>query len=141
MSQHLVIELNQQPIELYKLLKIANLVSGGGEAKMVISEGYVFLNGEVEFQKRKKIYHQDIIEFNGDILELEVSELEVSELEVSELEVSEQPIEHVDNTLNLKSGETNNASPSQTFQQDHNSQATTPSTTQNKPRKRNPISF
>ena len=44
------IELTQQPIELYKLLKIADLVSGGGEAKVVISEGYVLLNGEVEYQ-------------------------------------------------------------------------------------------
>lgn len=70
MSNHYQVELEQQPIELYKLLKIANLVSGGGEAKVVISEGYVFLNGDVEFQKRKKIYHSDIIEFNGDIIEL-----------------------------------------------------------------------
>ena len=69
-EEYLVVELNHQPIELCKLLKIANLVSGGGEAKIVISEGYVLLNGEVEFQKRKKVYHEDIIEFNGDILQV-----------------------------------------------------------------------
>ncbi|MEW6990929.1 RNA-binding S4 domain-containing protein [Colwelliaceae bacterium 6441] len=62
------IEVSYQPIELCKLLKIANLVSGGGEAKIVISEGYVLVNGEVEFQKRKKIYHSDIIEFNGETI-------------------------------------------------------------------------
>lgn len=73
-EQELIIELDQQPIELYKLLKIADLVSGGGEAKVVISEGYVFLNGEVEYQKRKKVYHQDIIEFNGNVLHIEVNE-------------------------------------------------------------------
>lgn len=71
MSNHYQIEIEEQPIELYKLLKIANLVSGGGEAKMLISEGYVLLNGERETQKRKKIFHGDIIEFNGDLIELE----------------------------------------------------------------------
>ena len=71
MSNHYQIETEQQPIELYKLLKIANLVSGGGEAKVAISEGYVLLNGEVETQKRKKIFNGDIIEFNGDLVELE----------------------------------------------------------------------
>ncbi|XQW86409.1 RNA-binding S4 domain-containing protein [Thalassotalea piscium] len=62
----LEIELASQPIELCKLLKAVDLVSGGGEAKMVISEGYVFLNGEVETQKRKKIYHNDRVDFNGE---------------------------------------------------------------------------
>jgi ribosome-associated protein len=62
------IDVSYQPIELCKLLKIANMVGGGGEAKIVISEGYVYVNGEVEFQKRKKIYHQDIVEFNGEVI-------------------------------------------------------------------------
>ena len=62
----IVVELAEQPIELCKLLKAANLVGGGGEAKMVISEGYVLVNNEVEYQKRKKIFHQDIVEFNGE---------------------------------------------------------------------------
>lgn len=73
-ESYLEIELDQQPIELCKLLKIANLVAGGGEAKVVISEGYVFLNGEVEYQKRKKIYHNDIIEFNGETLQIIINE-------------------------------------------------------------------
>ncbi|TMM41891.1 RNA-binding S4 domain-containing protein [Colwellia ponticola] len=73
-ESYLVIELNQQPVELCKLLKIANLVSGGGEAKIVISEGYVLLNGDVEYQKRKKIYHNDVIEFNGEVIQLQINE-------------------------------------------------------------------
>lgn len=64
------VSISSQPIELCKLLKIANMVSGGGEAKIVISEGYVYLNGEVEFQKRKKIYNNDIIEFNGELVQV-----------------------------------------------------------------------
>ena len=66
-----IVTISTQPIELCKLLKIANMVAGGGEAKIVISEGYVYLNGEVEFQKRKKIYADDIIEFNGDVVQVE----------------------------------------------------------------------
>jgi len=73
-ESYLVIELNHQPVELCKLLKIANLVSGGGEAKVVISEGYVLLNGEVEYQKRKKVYHEDVIEFNGEVVQLVINE-------------------------------------------------------------------
>lgn len=64
------VEVSYQPIELCKLLKIANMVGGGGEAKIVISEGYVYLNQEVEFQKRKKVYHQDVVEFNGEIIQV-----------------------------------------------------------------------
>lgn len=65
-----IVEIDAQPIELCKLLKIANLVGGGGEAKIVISEGYVFLNGDLETQKRKKIYHNDVIEFNGEAVQV-----------------------------------------------------------------------
>ena len=60
------VEVSAQPIELYKVLKIANLVSGGGEAKYAISEGYVAVNGELELRKRCKIYDGDVIEFNGE---------------------------------------------------------------------------
>ena len=62
----LEVEVSVQPIELYKVLKIANLVSGGGEAKYAISEGYVAVNGDVELRKRCKIYDGDVIEFNGE---------------------------------------------------------------------------
>ncbi len=62
----IAVEVSSQPIELYKVLKIANAVSGGGEAKTVISEGYVAVNGEVELRKRCKTYDGDVIEFNGE---------------------------------------------------------------------------
>ena len=73
-DSYLEIQLDQQPIELYKLLKIADLVTGGGEAKVVITQGYVLLNGEVEYQKRKKVYHDDVVEFNGEIIQVIVNE-------------------------------------------------------------------
>lgn len=52
-------------IELYKLLKAEALVEGGGEAKHVIGEGMVLVNGEVETRKRKKLVVGDQVEFQG----------------------------------------------------------------------------
>ncbi len=62
--------LNQEPVELYKILKFENLVLSGGEAKYVITEGLVTVNGEVETRKRKKIFAGDIVEFQGQQLRL-----------------------------------------------------------------------
>lgn len=77
-DEYPIVNVSYQPVELCKLLKIANMVSGGGEAKIVISEGYVYLNGEVEFQKRKKIYNDDIIEFNGEVFQVACSNTEAA---------------------------------------------------------------
>lgn len=52
------------PIELYKILKFEGLVASGGEAKAVIADGQVLVNGGVETQKSKKITTGDIIEFS-----------------------------------------------------------------------------
>ncbi|MBS9780410.1 MAG: RNA-binding S4 domain-containing protein [Moraxellaceae bacterium] len=57
------IEINQEPIELFKLLKFEGLVESGAMAKNVIADGYVKLNGAVETQKRKKVMVGDIVEF------------------------------------------------------------------------------
>lgn len=70
MSEHPTVDICVEPIELYKLLKIANMVGGGGEAKTMISEGKVIVNNKVEVQKRKKIRHGDVIEHNGIIVEV-----------------------------------------------------------------------
>ena len=59
-----IVTIRQAPIELYKLLKFENMVETGGEAKFVIAEGLVRVNGAVERRKRKKIVAGDIIEFN-----------------------------------------------------------------------------
>lgn len=58
-----IITIKAEPIELFKVIKIANWVGGGGEAKYVISEGLVELNGEVETRKAKKVYHGDVVTF------------------------------------------------------------------------------
>lgn len=56
--------------ELKNLLKLANLVSSGGEAKYAILEGEVTLNGKVTNVIRKKLKNGDIVEFNGEILKV-----------------------------------------------------------------------
>ena len=66
------IKIEEEPVELYKILKFEALVASGGEAKHVISEGLVKVNGEVETRKRKKIYSGDIIEFGDVKIQLEI---------------------------------------------------------------------
>jgi ribosome-associated protein len=65
-----VVEIEEEPIELYKILKFENMVQSGGEAKFVISEGLVRVNGEVETRKRKKIFSGDIIEFEEEKIQI-----------------------------------------------------------------------
>ncbi|MDA8528299.1 RNA-binding S4 domain-containing protein [Opitutaceae bacterium] len=60
------VEINQEPTELFKILKFENLVASGGEAKTVVAEGGVKVNGEVDTRKRRKIVEGDVIEFGGD---------------------------------------------------------------------------
>lgn len=61
------IQIRSQAVELFKILKFEGLVASGGEAKMVIAEGLVQVNGQVEMQKRKKINSGDEIVFNNEV--------------------------------------------------------------------------
>lgn len=66
--------INKEPVELYKLLKFQGLCSSGGEAKAVIADGLVTLNGEVELQKRKKLVSGDTVVFNDIELKVRLAE-------------------------------------------------------------------
>jgi len=57
------VEINKEPVELYKILKFEGIASSGGEAKSIIAGGLVTVNGEVETRKRKKMSAGDTIEF------------------------------------------------------------------------------
>ena len=70
-----VVQINKVPVELYKILKFENIVASGGEAKYLIADGHVKVNGGVETRKRKKIYPGDIIETMGYLLEIHELEL------------------------------------------------------------------
>ncbi len=58
------VEIEKEPVELYKILKFENLVGSGGEAKFVITQGFVLVNSKKETRKRKKIFSGDIIEYH-----------------------------------------------------------------------------
>jgi len=57
------VDINTEPVELYKILKFEGLVSSGAEAKAAVAGAQVLLNGRVETQKRKKVHAGDTIEF------------------------------------------------------------------------------
>ena len=63
-----IVEIISEPVELFKILKFEGLVGSGGEAKMVVADGLVELNGKVETQKRKKIISGDVIKFSDEVL-------------------------------------------------------------------------
>lgn len=65
--------INREPVELFKLLKFEGLVATGGEAKNVIDDGMVLVNGQIEMRKRRKMMSGDTFEFDGEtyILEFE----------------------------------------------------------------------
>ena len=64
-------ELKEEYIELYKLLKLLDLVDSGAQAKQLIAEGYVRRNAEVELRKRAKIHSGDTLEIADVIIEVE----------------------------------------------------------------------
>ena len=66
-----IIKINTEFIKLDSLLKFAALVGTGGEAKYVISEGLVSVNGEVCTMRGRKIYPGDRVEFAENELEIE----------------------------------------------------------------------
>ena len=64
------VEITKEPVELYKILKFEGVVSSGGEAKSIIDNGQVMVNGEVETKRRKKIISGDIIEYMNEKLKI-----------------------------------------------------------------------
>ena len=63
-------ELKDDYIELYKLIKVLDLVDSGAQAKLIIGDGYVQRNGEVELRKRAKIVSGDTVQVADAIIEV-----------------------------------------------------------------------
>lgn len=64
------IVLREEFIKLGQALKAAGLVGSGIEAKIVIQEGKVSVNGEVEYQRGKKLHGGDIVLYNGEEIKI-----------------------------------------------------------------------
>lgn len=60
-------------IELNKLLKLVGIAQTGGHAKIIIDEGSVLVNGEVERRRRKKLRHGDMVICEGMRIDLKRS--------------------------------------------------------------------
>ena len=57
-------------IKLGQALKTANLVSSGVEAKIVIQDGQVTVNGETELQRGKKLHDGDVFSYDGETVKV-----------------------------------------------------------------------
>jgi ribosome-associated protein len=57
-------------IRLGQALKKAGVVGSGVEAKMLIQNGYVKLNGEEEYQRGKKLRDGDIVTYEGETIQI-----------------------------------------------------------------------
>lgn len=68
------VDINREPVELFKILKFEGIVSSGGQAKLVISDGQVTVNGEVETRKRRKVVAGDIIVFAEEELQVRLAQ-------------------------------------------------------------------
>lgn len=66
-----IIKLRDEYIKLGQALKAAGLVGSGVEAKEVILDGLVKVNGNVELQRGKKLYGGDIVSFDGEEIKIE----------------------------------------------------------------------
>ena len=64
------IYLREDFIKLGQALKAANLVGSGVEAKVVIQDGEVTVNGEVEMRRGRKLYDGDIVTFAGETIKI-----------------------------------------------------------------------
>ena len=65
-----VIALWEDYIKLGQALKAAGLVESGVEAKIVILDGEVLVNGETELQRGKKLYDGDVVSFRGEEIKI-----------------------------------------------------------------------
>lgn len=66
-----VIQLREDYIKLGQALKAAGLVGSGVDAKLVIQDGKVRVNGRVETQRGKKLVAGDVVEFEGNSVRIE----------------------------------------------------------------------
>lgn len=66
-----IIKLRDEFIKLGQALKAAGLVESGVDAKGVIVQGLVVVNGEIETRRGRKLYDGDEVEFDGDKISIQ----------------------------------------------------------------------
>ena len=66
LRKNMELKLRDEFIKLGQAMKAAGIVSSGIDAKMLIQDGQVIVNGEVETRRGRKLYDGDVFEFEGD---------------------------------------------------------------------------
>lgn len=66
-----IIKLRDEFIKLGQALKAASLVEDGVEAKLVIQDGLVKVNGETDTRRGRKLYEGDVVSFDGQEIRIE----------------------------------------------------------------------
>ena len=66
-----IINLRDEFIKLGQALKAAGFVDSGVEAKEVIQEGLVLVNGEVDTRRGRKLYEGDVVSFENQTIKIE----------------------------------------------------------------------
>lgn len=61
----------EEYIKLGQAMKKAGLVGSGVDAKVIIQDGLVKVNGEVDTRRGKKLYKGDIIEYDNNVVKVE----------------------------------------------------------------------
>ncbi len=64
-AARITVQVGDRPINLTQVLKLANCVQSGGEAKILIAAGQVRVNGEMEERKRRQLKAGDIVAVDG----------------------------------------------------------------------------
>lgn len=67
-----VVIINHEPVELYKILKFEAMANSGGQAKTLIADQQVLVNGEIETRKRRKIVSGDTIQLFDDVIQVQL---------------------------------------------------------------------
>jgi ribosome-associated protein len=65
------VKLREEFIKLGQALKVADLVGSGADAKFIISDGLVMVNGEVETRRGRKLYDGDVIIYENNEIVIE----------------------------------------------------------------------
>ena len=66
LRKNMELKLRDEFIKLGQAMKAAGIVSSGIDAKMLIQDGQVTVNGEVETRRGRKLYDGDVFELEGD---------------------------------------------------------------------------
>ena len=66
-----IIKLREDYIKLGQALKAAGLAESGVDAKLVIQDGLVKVNGQIETQRGKKLVAGDLVEYDGQQIKIE----------------------------------------------------------------------